>query len=468
MALFKNEIIENKTFDEIKIGDSASLEKTLTDEDVRLFAKVSGDVNPLHLDEEYAKTSMFKGRVAHGMWGAGLISAVMGTKLPGAGGIYLNQSLSFRRPVKIGDTIRVEVTVTKKDPEKNRLTLDCKCINQNQETVIVGEAEAIAATEKITCEAATLPDVDVLYPLAKLKTLVNEAYKYNKTKFKVAAVYPISEEPIAGTILAAEEGLIEPVFIGPLDIMKETAKKLGKDVTKYECIDLPTSGAAAKQAVELAKNDEVHTIMKGDIHSDELLRSVISGLRTSRRLSHISVADIPLYHKILLFTDTAVNVTPDLRAKVDILQNVIDFAQCALGIEKPKVAILSAVETVSDKMQSAVDAAILCKMVDRGQIKGAIVDGPVSFDIISKEATEAKHFPTPMAGEPDVYLAPDLDTANGVVKTAVYLAHARGGAYVLGAKVPIILIGRYTANPLDRAVSCALAKLYYVKHNKLA
>lgn len=462
--------IENKTFAELNIGDTAYVKKTLTDEDIKLFAKISGDVNPVHLDEEYAKTTIFKGRIAHGLWSAGLISAVLGTKLPGPGSIYLNQTLSFRRPVKIGDTIRAEVMVSKLDPEKKRVLLACKCINQNQETVTVGEAEIIAPAEKLIKEVKELPQIEVIDSGARLLHFVDKARQYKDIQFKIAVVYPINEEPIEGCILAAEQGIMEPVFIGPKDIMENVAKKIGKDITKYECIDVPTSVLAAQQAVKLAKDGTVQTLMKADIHSDELLRYVLAsdtGIRTKRRLSHCSVMDIPKYHKLLTFTDTAVNIIPDLVSKKDIMQNAIDFIRSALDIEKPKVAALSAVETVSDKMPSSMDAAILSKMAERGQIQGAIVDGPVSFDILSKEATETKDYPSPIVGDPDIYLAPDLDTANGLIKELVYLANARGVGYVLGAKVPIILIGRYTRLSIDRVISSALAKLYFIKHNKL-
>jgi phosphotransacetylase/acyl dehydratase len=464
------QMIENKTFDELRVGDTDYIEKTLTDEDIKLFATVSGDMNPVHLDEEYARNSMFKERIAHGMWSAGLISAAL-SKLPGPGTIYLNQSLSFRRPVKIGDTIRVELTVSKLEPEKKRVILDCKCVNQNQETVTIGEAEVIAPTEKITREAMKLPQVELIDSAARLLSFIDKARKYNDIQFKIAIVYPINEEPIEGCILTAEQGVMTPVFIGPKKIMAETAKKLGKDISKYECIDVETSGEAAKQAVELAKNGEVQTLMKADIHSDELLRYVVSsgsGIRTKRRLSHCAIMDIPTYHKLLSFTDLGVNILPDLNVKKDIMQNAIDFVRSALEIEKPKVAVLSAVETVSEKMPSSVDAAILSKMAERGQIQNAIVDGPVSFDILSKEATETKNYTSPITGDPDIYLAPEIDTANGLVKELLYLANARGVGYVLGAKVPIILIGRYTRLSIDRVISSALAKIYFVKHNKLA
>jgi acyl dehydratase len=359
--------IENKTYDEIAVGDHAHLTRTLKPQDIELFAVMSGDVNPAHVDAEYAKTDQFHRVIAHGMWGGALISAVLGTELPGPGTIFLNQSLTFEAPGGLGAMVTVRVEVTEKF-EKGRVLLACTCLNQDGETVIEGVARVIAPRDKVRRPRVVLPKVYLHVQGAQYARLI-----------------------------AATEDL-KPV------------------------------------------------------------RTAV-GLRIERRMSHIYVLDVPTYPKTLLITDAAINIYPDLAIKRDIVQNAIDLA-FALGTPLPKVAILSAVETVNPRITSTLDAAALCKMADRGQIIGGLLDGPLAFDnAISPVAVAAKGIVSDVAGIADILVAPDLEAANMIAKQLIYLAGADAAGIVLGARVPIILTSRADSS-VSRLASCALAQLF--------
>lgn len=456
--------IENITFDELNIGDSAESQRTLTQRDIELFATVSGDVNPAHMDPEYAKDDMFKGVIGHGMWGAGLISAVLGTQMPGPGTIYLNQSLSFRAPVRIGDTITTRITVAEKVPGKNRVTLDCICLNQDGKTVTKGTAEIIAPTAKVRRLRPVLPEVHLHGHAARFKTMLETTR--GLPAIHTAVVHPCDAGSLAGAMDAFEEDLIIPILIGPRAKIEAAALAANIDISGVELVDVPHSHAAAAKAVELVSKGSAQALMKGSLHTDELMSAVLkkeAGLRTERRLSHVFVLDVPHYHKPLLITDAAINIQPDLSTKRDIVQNAIELA-IALGIAVPKVAILSAVETVNPSIPSTLDAAALCKMADRGQITGGVLDGPLAYDnAISAEAARIKGIASPVAGEPDILLAPDLEAGNMMAKQLLYLASADAAGLVLGAKVPIILTSR-SDGALARLASATIAQLYV--HNR--
>lgn len=452
--------IENKTFDEIEVGQSAELVRTLKRQDIELFAVMSGDVNPAHVDEEFAKSDMFHKVIAHGMWGGALISAVLGTELPGPGTIYLNQSLSFRRPVGLGETVTVRVRVREKKPEKKRLVLDCVCINQDGETVIEGEAEVIAPTVKVRRPRAALPEVHLHERGARYRALI-EATR-DLTPVRTAVVHPCDALSLSGALEAASQGLIIPVLVGPRARIEAAAAEAGRDLGEAEIIDAPHSHAAARTAVAMAREAKVEALMKGSLHTDEVMAAVIdraTGLRTERRISHVYGLDVPHYPKPLFITDAAINIYPDLDDKRDIVQNAIDLAH-ALGISLPKVALLSAIETVSPRITSTIEAAALCKMADRGQITGGLIDGPLAFDnAISKTAAEMKGIVSPVAGDADILVAPDLESANMMAKQLIYLAGADAAGVVLGARVPIMLTSR-ADNMLSRLASAALVQLF--------
>jgi phosphate acetyltransferase len=274
----------------------------------------------------------------------------------------------------------------------------------------------------------------------------------------VAVAFPVDDVSLLGATEAARQHLIEPVLVGPKSRILQVARAAGQDVSGYRIVEAETAEAAAEQAVGLCRKAECAALMKGSLHTDVLMREVTrsdTGLRGTRRLSHVFVMDVPNYPKLLLITDAAVNIVPTLEEKADIVQNAIDLAH-VLGIAQPKVAILSAVETVTPKIASTIDAAALCKMADRGQITGGIVDGPLAFDnAVSLRAARLKHIVSPVAGQADILVVPDLESGNMLAKQLEYLADAESAGIVLGARVPIVLTSR-ADSAKARLASCAV------------
>jgi phosphotransacetylase len=276
-----------------------------------------------------------------------------------------------------------------------------------------------------------------------------------------AVAHPCEATALSAALEAGERGLIVPILVGPAAKISETAKAAGVDLGKVQVIDVPHSHAAAVKAVELVREGRAEILMKGSLHTDELMAAIVTregGLRTGRRISHVFIMDVPTYHKVLIVTDGAINITPVLEDKADICQNAIDLA-VSLGIENPKVAILAAVETVTSKMPATIDAAALCKMAERGQIKGGILDGPLAFDnAISKQAAETKGIKSVVSGDPDILLAPDLEAGNILAKQLSFLANADSAGMVLGARVPVVLTSR-ADSVRSKIASCAVAML---------
>ncbi|WP_442756362.1 bifunctional enoyl-CoA hydratase/phosphate acetyltransferase [Methylocystis sp. JAN1] len=279
---------------------------------------------------------------------------------------------------------------------------------------------------------------------------------------RMGVVHPCDRPSLEGALAARDKGLIVPTLVGPCKKMEAAAREAGVSLDDIDIVEAPHSHAAADQAVELVRRGRLHAIMKGALHTDEMMAAVVrdgAGLRTDRRISHVFVIDAPTYHKLLFVTDAAINIAPTLEIKRDIVRNAVDLAH-AIGIALPKVAILSAVETVEAKIPSTVEAAALCKMADRGQIAGALLDGPLAFDnAISKEAAEAKHIVSEVAGDPDILVAPDLESGNILAKQLVFLAGAHTAGVVLGARVPIVLTSR-ADDVGSRVASSALAQLF--------
>ena len=453
------DFLENHPIDEIQVGDGATLVRQVTERDIQLFAAVSGDVNPAHVDALYAKTSHFHEIIAHGMLGGSLISTVLGTQFPGPGTIYLGQTLKFLKPVHIGDTLTVTVKVTSMNAANRRVRLETTCIDQDGDVVIAGEAEVMAPTERLRILRTDLPEPLMTNKNLRYDQLLNAAKAL--PRIKMGVVHPCSREALEGALDADRLGLIQALLIGPESRIRSLAEDCQLDLSGFSILDVPHSHAAAAKAVELARAGEVDALMKGSLHSDELLSAVVNaqcGLRTERRVSHVFVLDVPRYPKPLLITDAAINVAPDFDAKVDIVQNAIDLAH-ALGIEQPKVAILSAVETVSPKLRSSMDAAALSKMADRGQITGGLVDGPLAFDnAVSLAAAKTKGIHSEVAGDADILVVPDLESGNMLAKQLEYLGGAQAAGIVMGAKVPIVLTSR-ADSAHSRIASCAIALL---------
>lgn len=279
---------------------------------------------------------------------------------------------------------------------------------------------------------------------------------------RTAVAHPCDDASLSAAVEATALGLIAPVLVGPSARIRRIAETAKLDLGTLEIVDTPHSHASAAKAVEIVRGGKADALMKGSLHTDELMAEVLhadTGIRTARRMSHVFVMDVPMYPKPLFITDAAINIFPTLEDKVDIAQNAIDLAH-ALGIATPKIAVLSAVETVTSKLPSTIDAAALCKMAERGQIHGALVDGPLAFDnAVSREAAAMKEIKSNVAGDADILLVPDLEAGNMLAKELTFLADADAAGIVLGARVPIILTSR-ADNLRARMASCAVAVLY--------
>ncbi|HMA42378.1 MAG TPA: bifunctional enoyl-CoA hydratase/phosphate acetyltransferase, partial [Gemmatimonadales bacterium] len=439
------EYIENKTFDEIDLGDGASLTRTLTEQDITLFAVMSGDINPAHVDPEYAKSSRFREVIGHGMWSGALISTVLGTEFPGPGTLYLGQDLRFRRPVKVGDTVTIRVEATAKDPAKGRVVLKTECVNQDGETVVSGTAEVIAPKEKVRRPKIGLPEIRFDDRDARFREVMGRVKARHLAPVAAAIVSPCDVETLGGALAAAHEGIILPILVGPQARIRAAAEQGGIDLQGLRLVPAANNREAVALAIHLAREGEVEGIMKGSVAHEDLIVPLVSaakGLRTERRVSHVHVLDVPTYPKPLFITDSMINIAPTLNDKRDICQNAIDLAR-ALGIPAPKVALLAAVETINPKMQATIDAATLCKMAERGQITGGILDGPLTFDhAVSLKDAEAIGIRSPVAGQADILLVPDLEAGNMIARQLAQLADALSAGIVLGARVPVALTSR--------------------------
>lgn len=455
-------LLENKTFDEIKIGDSAKITRKLTRRDIELFAVVSGDLNPAHRDEDYSLKSQFHGVIAHGMLSGAIISAVLGTKLPGPGTIYLEQGLKFLKPVRPDDVIEITVTVAEKDEEKKRVTLNCVGINQKDQDVIIGIAKVLAPTEKISMPYSGLPDVEILHH-DRMSLMIEKAKSY--PPLKTAIVHPCDATSLGGMDEARQEGLIEPILVGPESKIRAAAELAKISLDGVEIVDVPHSHASAIRSVDLVHEGRAEALMKGALHTDEYMGAIVhatKGLRTESRMSHVFVMDVPTYKFPLIITDAAINIAPNLETKKYITQNAIYMGH-ALGLKNPKVAIVAAAETVNLNMQATLDAAALCKMADRKQIVGAIVDGPLALDnAISPEALRIKGFESAVGGEADILIAPNIEAGNMLAKELSYLNASESAGIVLGAQVPVMLTSR-ADNAQARLASAALAVLMNVE-----
>ncbi|HWJ18506.1 MAG TPA: bifunctional enoyl-CoA hydratase/phosphate acetyltransferase [Geobacterales bacterium] len=447
---------ENKTYEEIRIGDEASIKRVLTANDLFIFAHASGNLNPMHLPKESEDTVSDK-IVAPSMWVGALISSVLGNVLPGAGTLYKGQTLKFLDRAHVGDQLTVKVRVLEKRPG-NVVTL-ATSVSRNGDTIAEGIAEVLAPVQKVELDDSQAPGVFVTRH-KHFDALITKAKSLKP--LRTAVVAPEAEHALAGAIMAAELGLIEPILVGDRRRIEEAAKAGGFKLSRYEIVDASSGHDAAAKSVALVHSGDAASLMKGHIHTDELLHEVLKrdgGLRAGRRLSHVFVMDVPGLEHLLLISDAAINIAPTLEEKVDITQNAIDLA-IALGMVRPRVGVLSAVETVTPKIPSTLDAAILSKMADRGQITGGVVDGPLAMDnAIDMEAARTKGITSLVAGKADILIVPNLEAGNMLAKELVFIAHADAAGIVLGARVPIILTSR-ADNEKARLASCAVAALY--------
>ncbi|TAK93369.1 MAG: bifunctional enoyl-CoA hydratase/phosphate acetyltransferase [Aquabacterium sp.] len=443
----------NQTYDQINVGASVSVDYSVTRDDVELLALVSGDASWLAADGQPAG---LRDPVCEGVSAEALIHGVIKRRLPGPGTNIVGHQLTYAGQVSMGDQLQAHVTVVDKLPP-DRLLLDCQ-VSRGDTVLLKGQVTVVAPTRNLTVDQREQPAV-----ILRRNDVFGRLFSAceNCPPVPCAVVHPCDADSLAGALEAAKHGLIEPVLVGPRTKIEAVAKAGGWDISAYRLVDTEHSHAAAEKAVALARNGEVQALMKGSLHTDELMGAVVSsttGLRTGRRISHVFVMDVPTYPRMLLVTDAAVNVSPTIVDKVDIVQNAIDLAH-VLGVPEPKVAILAAVETVNPDMPATIDAAMLCKMADRGQITGGLVDGPLAFDnAVSVEAARTKHINSPVAGLADILVVPNIEAGNMVAKQLQYLAGADSAGIVLGTRVPIVLTSR-ADSVRTRLASTAVLKL---------
>jgi len=434
--------ISNVTYDQIAVGDSASLERVVTQVSIDILAVLSGDIDPFLLDGNDGSPPRSDVRTTDAAGAAALIAAILGTKLPGPGTRLRRQQLEFLGDIRVGDRLSATVTVREKCDADHSIRFDCRCVNQLDETLVQGSVTVEAPTRRAVFSDITPPDL-VLRRGDGLSKLLRACEGLQAVR--TAIVHPCDRDSLLGPLEAARRALIEPVLVGPRDKIRRVAESEGADLAGIEIVTVPHSHAAAEKAVELARSGDVEALMKGSLHTDELLSPVVatdSGLRTSRRISHVFVLDVPSYPRPLFISDAAINIYPDLAVKIDIVQNAIDLAQ-VLGIEQPKVAILSAVETVNPNISSTLEAAALCKMAERRQIRGGVIDGPLAFDnAVSVEAARTKQIESPVAGKADILIVPDVESGNMLAKQLCYMAGAEAAGILMGTRVPVVLTSR--------------------------
>ena len=438
-------------------GMQAQVTRTATADDFFVFANNSGNINPMHLLQQDADHDGLRDGVAPSLWVGSLISAVLGNHLPGPGTLYRAQSFRFTGRAHEGDVLTAHVRLTEKRPP-NIALFETWVETADGTRIVEGEAEVTASDHVVAVDLHAVPGLTVQTHVHFDKMLERVA---PLPALRCAVVAPEDANSLAGALLARDHTILDPVLIGDRSRILAAAAELGADISALELVDIADHRSAAARAVQMVHEGRVRTIMKGNLHSDDLLSEIVKrdgGLRTARRLSHVFVMDVPGLDHLLMVTDAAINIAPDLECKVDIVQNAIDLAH-ALGLAQPKVGILSAVETVNLRIPSTLDAAILSKMAERGQIRGGIVDGPLAMDnAIDLEAARTKGISSAVAGRADILVVPNLEAGNMLAKELTFLAHAQAAGIVMGARCPIILTSR-ADDDRSRLASCAVAAL---------
>ena len=459
------QLTTNRTFDEIQIGESVTVARQLTQLELEALALVSGDTDPFHVDPNGDRPGNGNGHPhvdgdavsTKSVGSEALLSSILCRRLPGPGTTILEQNLRFQGAFSAADELVGTVTAREKRAGDKAIVFDC-LVRCGQRELVAGTVTVLAPTARMSRETFETPEI-IIRRNDDFGRLMRRCE--GLPPVLCAIVHPCDRDSLIGPLEAARRGLIVPILVGPEAKIREAAAAESVDISAYRLIDTEHSHAAAAQAVAMARAGEVEALMKGSLHTDELMAAVVpsaTGLRTSRRVSHAFLLDVPSYPRVLIITDAAINIAPGLEDKADIVQNAIDLAR-TLGIDTPKVAILAAVETVNSKMQATLDAAALCKMADRGQIKGGILDGPLAFDnAISEQAAATKKITSKVAGQANILLAPDLQAGNMLAKQLQYLAGADAAGIVLGTRVPIVLTSRADTVRV-RLASTAVLKL---------
>ena len=459
-------VFTNVPLDQLRPGMEAETRRVCLADDFYVFANASGNLNPLHLPREDGDGDGIPEAVAPSMWVAALISSVLGNQLPGPGTLYCAQSLRFVGRAHAGDELIATVTVTEVGDD-GVVTLATRVCHTDGTVVVEGEAEVKAPLKPQTFHADDIPGLTVQRH-AHFDALIERSEALDP--IPTAVVAPEGQNSLGGALLGGEHTLITPILVGDADAIRKAADEMGADISDLEIVHEPDHAAAARRAVALVHEGRARALMKGRLHTDVMLSAIVKregGLRTARRLSHVFVMDVPGLPHLLMISDAAINITPDLETKVDITQNAIDLAH-ALGIAEPKVGILSAVETVNPRIPSTLDAAALAKMSERGQITGALVDGPLAMDnAIDLAAARTKGITSAVAGRAEILIVPNLESGNMLAKELTFVAHAEAGGIVIGAQVPIILTSR-ADDDKARLASCAIAALYAARGRSLA
>jgi phosphate butyryltransferase len=449
--------LTSTAYDDLTLGQEAEVLRLCRAEDFFVFAHSSGNLNPMHLPAEDGDGDGTPEAIAPSAWVASLISGVVGNQLPGPGTLYHSQSLRFPGRAVAGETLRIWVRVIEKRGDRMvRLEVG---VEGPAGRVAEGEVVVRAPNARRQFDGIMVPGLIVqshlhfaallarAEPLPALPTIV---------------VCPESPDAVLGAVRARDHSLIDPIFVGAPDKITAAAAEAGADIAGIEIVPVPDHRAAALRAVAMIHEGRGRALMKGHLHTDQMLHAILKkdgGLRTNRRLSHVFVMDVPGRDHLLFVTDGAINIAPDLECKVSIVQNAIDLAR-ALGVAVPKVGILSAVETVTATIPSTLDAAILSKMAERGQITGGVVDGPLAMDnAVDPDAARSKGLTGLVAGQADILVAPNLEAGNMIAKELTFLAHAESAGLLMGAQVPVILTSRADSDSA-RLASCAVAALW--------
>ena len=453
-------IYTNTTYDQLSVGMEAEIKRLCRAEDFFIFANSSGNHNPAHLPhEDHDGDGAPDEPVAPSMWVASLFSAVLGNMLPGPGTLYKQQTLRFLGRAHAGDELTAKVRLSELKPDRVA-RFETWVEAPDGRRIVEGEADVIAPDRPLPFDDEDLPGLTIRRHV-HFDRLLDLAEPLDP--IPTAVVAPEEEQALAGALLAAEHTLIRPILIGDRRKIAAVAHNLDCDITGIELLDVPDHDQAAALAVKLVHEGRAKAVMKGHLHTNVLLRHIVKkdgGLRTTRRLSHVFVMDTPGLEHLLMVTDAAINIAPTLDEKVDITQNAIDLA-LSLGIEEPKVGVLSAVETVNPKIPSTLDAAVLSKMADRGQIKGGLVDGPLAMDnAVDIEAARTKGIKSLVAGHADILVVPNMEAGNMLAKELTFVAHAEAAGLVMGALCPVILTSR-ADDDKARLASCAVAALYH-------
>jgi len=445
----------NVTFDEIAVGATATARRALTQTEIEALVLVSGDIEPFHMEDPGATGHELLGVDAVGI--TAVISGLLERKLPGPGTRIVSQQLEFAGSVHVGEELSAAITVREKHAATGQVVFDCDA-RVGERRVLWGSVVVEAPRQRLAYSDIATPEI-VLRRNDVFVRLLRECEPLPPVSCAVA--HPCDRDSLLGALEAARRGLIVPVLVGPPARIRAVAEANGADIAGFRLVATEHSHASAAAAAALARSGEVEMLMKGSLHTDEFLAQVVSadsGLRTERRISHAFVMDVPAYERLLLVTDAAINIEPTLAEKADIVRNAIDLAH-VVGIALPKVAILSAVEMVNPNIRSTLDAAALCKMADRGQIEGGILDGPLAFDnAISEHAARTKGIRSPVAGRADILMVPNIESGNMLAKQLQYFAGADSAGVVLGARVPVVLTSR-ADNVRMRIGSAAVAKL---------